>query len=77
MVTRSETTVAAIRAACRALRPGGVVTVGLYESHVGGAEECAAVRAYAASLPPNEFAVTHIAVTNRTNAPTLLSLYCR
>jgi predicted methyltransferase len=43
IVTRTESTLTAIRAALRLLRPGGVLTVIAYPGHPGGREEAAAV----------------------------------
>ena len=51
VVTRPESTLAALRAALALLRPGGVATVLCYRGHDGGPEEAAAVRELLAALP--------------------------
>jgi len=43
IVTRSETTLAALETACERLRPGGVASLILYRGHPGGLEESEAV----------------------------------
>ena len=55
MVTRSDTTVAAVRAAIRVLRPGGVLTVVGYTGHEGGWEEVEAVMSVVSELDPRQF----------------------
>ncbi|WP_331436831.1 class I SAM-dependent methyltransferase [Gordoniibacillus kamchatkensis] len=54
IVTCPESTLPAMEAALRLLRPGGVLTAVLYPGHPGGAEEAAAVDAWAAGLPQAE-----------------------
>ncbi|MBB6731048.1 class I SAM-dependent methyltransferase [Cohnella zeiphila] len=51
IVTRPETTVAALEAALGLLAPKGIVTAVLYPGHEGGDIEAAAVEAWAAALP--------------------------
>ena len=55
VVTRSDSTVAAVRAAIRVLRPGGVLTVVGYTGHEGGWEEVEAVMSVVSDLDPREF----------------------
>jgi predicted methyltransferase len=52
VVTRAQTTEAALTAAWQALRPGGLITVLAYVGHPGGADELAAVEAWLDALPP-------------------------
>lgn len=52
IVTRGETTVRALQAACALLRPGGVLTIACYIGHPGGAEEAAEVLAFVGQLEP-------------------------
>lgn len=56
LVTRTETTLAAIGQATILVAPRGLLTVVLYTGHPGGAEEAAAVRAALAQVSEN-FAV--------------------
>jgi len=43
IVTRPETTIVALEAACDRLRPGGIASLILYRGHAGGMEESEAV----------------------------------
>ena len=72
LVTRTDTTCAALRAALERLLPGGRITVVLYPGHAGGAGEAAAVRKLFSSLPPGEWQVMELAAVNRRAAPHLL-----
>jgi predicted methyltransferase len=74
VVTRAETTVAALRQALDFLRPGGMVTVVLYPGHPAGADEAGGVRDFARQLPA-AFAVTHAARMNALrSAPELVMI---
>ncbi|MFP4976310.1 class I SAM-dependent methyltransferase [Paenibacillus sp. CN-4] len=52
VITRTDTTLAALDGALALLRPGGIITAVLYPGHEGGREEAEAVEHWAASLPP-------------------------
>lgn len=54
VITRPESTLPALAAALRLLRPGGVLTAVLYPGHPGGAEEAAAVEKWACRLAQTE-----------------------
>lgn len=71
--TESESTVAALAAACRLVRPGGIVTVLAYVGHKGGRAEADAVRAFCNSLPVEEFTVT-IASAESERSPRLYAI---
>jgi predicted O-methyltransferase YrrM len=75
VITRAETTVMALRAALRLLRPGGIIVIVLYTGHAGGAEEAQAVRDWAQGLPPRE---THVieyrALNTRHPAPEVIAI---
>lgn len=51
VITRPDSTRAALSAALGLLRPGGVLTVVAYPGHPGGADDLAAVRRFVGSLP--------------------------
>ncbi|NBD27618.1 class I SAM-dependent methyltransferase [Paenibacillus glycinis] len=51
VITEPASTLAALEAALRLLRPGGILTAVLYPGHPGGLEEAEAVAAWASSLP--------------------------
>lgn len=51
VITHTESTLEALNAAVRLLRPRGILTAVLYPGHAGGDEEAQAVEAWASSLP--------------------------
>ncbi|MEK0317402.1 tRNA (mnm(5)s(2)U34)-methyltransferase [Cohnella sp. 56] len=51
VITKPDTTLAALDAALRLLAPGGIATVVVYPGHEGGRDEAAAVDAWIALLP--------------------------
>lgn len=65
VITRPETTCAALRGATRLLSPGGVMTVHMYSGHAGGREECEAVLAITAALPWRQWRVLSLAQHNK------------
>ena len=69
IVTRAETTIAALDQLCAALAKGGIITVVLYTGHPGGNEEAEAVRFWASSLDQNAFCVFYYQFLNRKNSP--------
>lgn len=76
IMTRSETTLAALKQALTHLKMHGLVTLVLYPGHPGGEEEAEAVRSYAQQLP-QAFAVTGYARINSLSpAPELIVIEC-
>jgi predicted methyltransferase len=72
IMTRSETTLAALKQAFTHLKMHGLVTLVLYPGHPGGEEEAEAVRSYAQQLP-QAFAVTqHARINTLRPAPELI-----
>jgi len=72
IMTRTETTLAALEQALIHLKIHGLVTIVLYPGHAGGEEETEAVRSYAQGLA-QDFSVTHHARINSLRpAPELL-----
>jgi len=69
LTTAPETTVPALDAATRVLRPGGVVTVVVYTGHEGGEEEAKAVDAWAAGLSQEQFHALSYRFVNQQNDP--------
>ncbi len=69
IVTEPDTTVAALEAAGRLLRPGGIATVVLYTGHEGGPKEAAAVEAWAADQPQEQVQVLSYRFLNHSNDP--------
>ncbi|WP_438434700.1 class I SAM-dependent methyltransferase [Gorillibacterium sp. sgz500922] len=75
LVTVPETTLPALDAACRLLRPGGVLTAVLYPGHEGGGREAACVESWAQALPGDAFeAITYRFVNRMADAPYLLAV---
>jgi 16S rRNA C1402 N4-methylase RsmH len=72
IVTRPESTVAALNHSTSALAIGGRLAVVVYPSHPGGAEESGAVNALFESLPLKRWNVLRIEVPNSSAAPYLL-----
>jgi predicted methyltransferase len=55
VITRSESTLAALSAASRLLSPKGIITIVAYPGHAGGAQECEQVRQWCAQLDSGRF----------------------
>ncbi len=72
LVTRPETTLAALGQSLELLAPGGRLAVTVYPAHPGGEEEGAVVDAFFCSLPREEWVVLSIRAANREEAPYLL-----
>lgn len=72
VVTRKETTLVALDVAVSRLRKGGVVTVVCYPGHDAGAEEAAAVVAWAEALEQEKFSAVRYGFLNQRNAPPFL-----
>jgi SAM-dependent methyltransferase len=60
VVTEAQSTLAAIDAALRILRDGGVLTIVAYPGHAGGAAEAAAVAEHLTGLAPEACSVERI-----------------
>lgn len=74
VVTRPETTLAALEQAAQLLLPGGIITIAIYTGHPGGAEEAAGVEKWAAKLPFRTFNVWRNRQLNRSAAAPYLVL---
>ncbi|AMV72818.1 class I SAM-dependent methyltransferase [Desulfuromonas carbonis] len=72
LVTRPETTLAALQGAERHLLPGGRLLVAGYPGHPGGGEEAAVVEGWFAALPPQHWETLQLRVPNRVHAPFLV-----
>lgn len=67
--TRGETSVAALDAATRLLRPGGVIAIALYYGGANGYSERDAVLQWAETLDDRRFSVLRCDWANRRNDP--------
>jgi hypothetical protein len=74
IVTRTASTVAALACACDWIAAGGLITLGIYPGHPGGADETAAVIAFAAGLPATFAATHHTRLNSVGTAPALVSI---
>jgi tRNA1(Val) A37 N6-methylase TrmN6 len=72
LMTRPETTVAALEVSLSLLCSGGIVTVVVYSGHSGGKTEYTAVREYLSLLPQREFTVLEYRFINQAGDPPLL-----
>ena len=72
IITKPDTTVAALRAAIIALKKGGLITLVVYCGHPGGREEYDALKSYTELLPQKEFTVLEYKLINQINDPPLL-----
>jgi hypothetical protein len=72
LVTRSETTLAALQQAVALLAPGGRLAVTVYPVHPGGAEEGAAVDELFSNLHRNQWQVLSLRAENQSEAPYLM-----
>lgn len=69
ITTTADTTVAGLEAAIRTIRPGGIVTVVLYDGHEEGAEEKKYVLEWAENLDPKKFHAAYVSFINQKNNP--------
>jgi hypothetical protein len=72
LVTRPETTLAALKSCCDLLARGGRMAVAVYPGHPGGAEEAASVCDFLTELDGGQFIVLQLRVCNRPQAPFLM-----
>ena len=68
LVTRPETTLAALDQSLQLLLPGGMVVLAIYTGHQGGDEEAACVEAWARGLASREFNVWKSRQLNRSDS---------
>lgn len=74
VITEEGTTLAALDAAQRLLKVGGVISLMCYPGHAGGDTESQAVSDWAASLARENFRVAKYALHNAPNNPPFLLL---
>ena len=73
VITRPETTVAALKKGLKMLSPGGIITIAVYRGHEGGEEEGNAVLDFINGLDPKIYNAMVIKYVNRKGmAPFLL-----
>ncbi|HHT47132.1 MAG TPA: methyltransferase domain-containing protein [Firmicutes bacterium] len=69
IVTRPDTTVAALSKSLQLLRTGGIVTIVVYSGHKGGREEKDTLLNYCSRLNQDQFTVLHYTIINQINEP--------
>jgi ubiquinone/menaquinone biosynthesis C-methylase UbiE len=72
LVTRPDTTLAALESVLAALKKGGLVTIVVYIGHPGGKAEYEALQSYTAALPQTTYTVLEYRLLNQANNPPLL-----
>ena len=73
IITRPETTLAALKASLNALSPDGIITVVLYKGHHGANEEVRAVHEWASLVDRQRFdAVSHRQLNRANDSPELV-----
>ena len=77
VTTQTETTLAAVKAALRALKTGGVMTVCVYPGHAEGAREREALLNWAKTIDEKQYDVMLKAYLNQTNHPPLMIAFKR
>ncbi|TVX98270.1 tRNA (mnm(5)s(2)U34)-methyltransferase [Cohnella terricola] len=74
LITKPETTLAALDTALKLLRSGGILTVVVYPGHEGGLEEADAVTAWAAEVPQNVAQAVLYRFPQKAASPNLIAL---
>lgn len=74
IVTRPDTTIAALDASLGFLRPGGVLTIVVYTGHEGGPEEAEAVDEWARTLPVSAGQAVLYRMPQRPLSPYLIAV---
>jgi len=74
LITKPETTLAALDSALKLLRGGGILTVVVYPGHEGGLEEADAVAAWAADVPQNAAQAVLYRFPQKAASPYLIAL---
>ncbi len=69
ITTRAEITLAGLDAALRTIRPGGLVSLVLYDGHENGAEEKKQLLGRAEQLDPALYHVAFVSMLNQSNHP--------
>ncbi|MBR1985758.1 MAG: methyltransferase domain-containing protein [Mogibacterium sp.] len=69
ITTTADTTLKGLECALKTIRPGGIVTVVMYDGHNEGAEEKAAVLEWAEALDQSRYHVAYVSLLNQKNHP--------
>ena len=69
ITTTADSTLEGLEAALRTVKPGGIVTVVMYDGHEEGAEEKKAVLEWAEALDQKRYHVAYVSLLNQKNNP--------
>ncbi len=69
ITTTADETLEGLECALRAIRPGGVVTVVMYDGHEEGKTEKQRVMEWAAALDPKQYHAAYVNMLNQQNHP--------
>lgn len=69
ITTTADTTLSGLECALRIIRPGGIVTVVMYDGHEKGAEEKKAILGWAEKLDQSRYHVAYVSLLNQKNDP--------
>ena len=69
ITTTADTTMEGLSAALKTIRPGGIVTVVLYDGHEEGTEEKKRVLEWAEALDPARYHAAFVSLINQKNDP--------
>lgn len=72
IVTQPDSTVQALETALKLLKPGGMITIAVYDGHSGGADEREAVLGFVQHLDAKMYQVIRYEVANQQNHPPFL-----
>ncbi|MBM7614085.1 class I SAM-dependent methyltransferase [Alkaliphilus hydrothermalis] len=72
LITRSETTVKALKSVLKLLKKRGLISLMIYYGHEGGTLEKNSILEMVESLPSNEFSVMKTEYINRDNNPPII-----
>lgn len=75
LITKPDTSIAALRESLRLLRPGGVITAVLYPGHAGGGEEAFAIQRWAEELPKRDYpSIVYRQLNAAPSAPYMIAI---
>ena len=69
ITTTADATLEGLECALRTIKPGGIVTVVMYDGHEEGAEEKKAVLEWAEKLDQSKYHVAYVSLLNQKNHP--------
>ncbi|CAH1190100.1 hypothetical protein PAECIP111893_00175 [Paenibacillus plantiphilus] len=74
VITKTDSTLAALDAALTLLRPGGIITIVVYPGHVGGELEAASVENWASALPQLTAQAVLYRMAQKPDSPYLIAV---